>query len=135
MRCALAAILLALVFVPQAAMAELVEWRCQFDRYASLGVGAFDASSAELDDAKNFALVFVVDLETGSSYVVGNIGATEVELRFVGEDGGVVFLETAPLGSIQVTAIDSYGNAVHSRHTMMLGELVPSQYYGHCIAR
>ena len=34
--------------------------------------------------------------------------------------------------TVQTTTMNKKGKAVHSRHTLIAGEFVPSQYYGTC---
>jgi hypothetical protein len=112
--------------------AEPYDVRCHFERYAGLSGDVFDPSKAEILETE-FELLFVIDAEMGRAYVVGNVGTAEVQLVPVDSgDGGFIFLEQSPSGTVQVTAIDANSDAVHSRHTMLSGELVPSQYYGWC---
>jgi hypothetical protein len=62
--------------------------------------------------------------------MIGNAGMENV----VWVDGieGNTFQETLASGAVQTTTITKSGSSVHSRHTMMNGKLVPSQYYGTC---
>ncbi len=51
------------------------------------------------------------------------------------EDGlvtGDFSLELLSTGAVQTTTIDINNKSVHSRHTLMFGDLMPSQYYGRC---
>jgi hypothetical protein len=129
-RLCMASMIVTLMVGTQDAVAEPMEFRCQFERYASLGGNQFDATNVEVRET-DMTLIFIVDPEAGHSYMVGNLGTVEVRAQVV--DGtGIVFIEPVPNGTVQVTAIDENGNAVHSRHTVMFGELVPQQFYGHC---
>ncbi|MDH5721946.1 MAG: hypothetical protein OEY94_01315 [Alphaproteobacteria bacterium] len=84
------------------------------------------------DAEKNFLLTFVIDKEANKSYIVGNNGSNEV--KYI--DGyGVSFVEITQVGNIMTTAIDSEMNSVHSRHSILSGKLIPSQYYGQCVKR
>ena len=60
----------------------------------------------------------------------GNAGISSVVLT----DGydGLTFLEFIPSGAVQSTTVARNGVAVHSRHSLMFGDLIPTQYYGRC---
>jgi len=47
---------------------------------------------------------------------------------------GVTFLEKLTAGVVQTTTVANDGRSVHSRHTIIGKEMVPSQYYGYCRA-
>ncbi|MYG52990.1 MAG: hypothetical protein F4204_11780 [Rhodospirillaceae bacterium] len=71
---------------------------------------------------------FTVD-GTGQAFAVGkNI----YPVRVVVGDRAVTFLEELASGAVQTTTINPNGKAVHSRHTILFGRFVPSQYYGTC---
>ena len=63
--------------------------------------------------------------------VFGNNGSETVSI-VKNDEGGLTFVEFTQTGAIQVTAIDSNLKSVHSRHTIIGGNLVPTQYYGKC---
>lgn len=112
------------------------------------------ASSAYAADPKTFVCTFAeyVSMETPKSTVeiplvltfistdqlslmVGNNGSTEVTSIY--GDIAVTFIERLGSGATQTTTIDVMGNqspypAVHSRHTIAAGKMLPSQYYGSC---
>ena len=96
---------------------------CTFDRYASLKAGT-------LSKTKKMRLEFTVDTTTPKAYMVGNNGVAEVHM--VSGPSGMTFLEVLVTGAVQSTTLDKSGNAVHSRHTMIADDLMPSQYYGIC---
>ena len=79
---------------------------------------------------KKFVLNFIVDNTTGKSYLLGNNGSSEVKL--IESDDQVSFLGITATGNLITTAIDSKFNSVHSRNIIILGELLPSQFYGTC---
>ena len=81
---------------------------------------------------QQLALTFLV--ADTKAYVMGNNGASEVTMVTTesGGSGGLQFIERVVSGALQITAIDAYGDAVHSRHTVLGGVLRPSQYYGTC---
>lgn len=81
-------------------------------------------------DAKGFKLEFTLENETGKAFMVGNAGLSDVFVTKGSE--GLTFVETLPTGAVQLTTVSWKGESVHSRHSMIAGALVPSQYYGHC---
>ena len=80
-----------------------------------------------------FVLTFLVDGDTGKAYMIGNAGSEEVKI-FSGDDY-VSFIEITATGNIMTTAIASDGTSVHSRNSILFGEIIPSQYYGTCVSR
>lgn len=79
----------------------------------------------------NFNLTFLIDDETKKTYLIGNNGSDEVVN--ISENGSqVTFLEKTASGNISITTIDSVLKSAHSRHTVLLGSLVHTQYYGTC---
>ena len=74
----------------------------------------------------------------GEASIVGNAGVEPVVIfrarSLFSPDSGETyqFLERTGMGVIQVTSVDAGLNAVHSRHSIVGGELHPSQYYGRC---
>ena len=81
--------------------------------------------------SSEFVLRFIVDGENGKAYMLGNQGSEEVTV-IQNTSGGLSFLEVTGTGNLMTTAIDTKGESVHSRNTLMGGELIPSQYYGEC---
>lgn len=84
------------------------------------------------DAEKGFKLTFVIDEEANKSYMVGNNGSSEV--KYI-DGAGTVFVEITQVGNIMTTAIDAEMNSVHSRNSIILGKLLPSQYYGQCVRK
>ncbi len=79
-----------------------------------------------------FVLTFIVDMTKKTAYMLGSQGTEEVTLIPSGVGEGVSFVEITGVGNVMTTAIDSKGNSVHSRNTIIHGEIVPTQYYGKC---
>lgn len=77
-----------------------------------------------------FVLTFIVDKDANKSYMLGNNGSTEI--RMLESSDQIAFFEVTSTGNIMTTAIDANMNSVHSRNSVMFGELIPSQYYGTC---
>jgi hypothetical protein len=76
-------------------------------------------------------LEFVHDTTTNKAHMVGNVGPAEV-IPHVGART-VTFLEFLPTGAVQSTTIAlATGAAVHSRHSIVGNQFVPSQYRGTC---
>ena len=81
--------------------------------------------------ASNFILRFVYDDHTKQSTLIGSNGVVQVD-TYMG-DRAVSFAERLSSGAIQTTTITFQSRiAVHSRHTLVGIELVPTQYYGKC---
>ena len=130
---------------------------CMADLMAAAGLACSFTHGAVQPDPPLFADLFVSNEFSPRRYTVDE---AEFELRFVFEDGEVrivgnagvepvvtlrsstlfspagaeayQFVERTDDGVIQVTAVDAGLNAVHSRHSVIGGELAPSQYYGRC---
>lgn len=80
-----------------------------------------------------FKLTFLVDAKAEKAYLIGNNGSSEVVL--IPNGGGLTFVETTGSGNVMVTAITKKGESVHSRNGIMNGAIIPSQYYGKCVAK
>ena len=117
--------LLALVFLflPISTVAAPVTFVCDYETF----------SDEEGNHAVKgeFVLTFLVDGE--KAYMIGNNGSEPVQL--LAGDEYVSFIEVTAAGNIMTTAITSDGTSVHSRNSIMFGDLIPSQYYGTCVSR
>jgi hypothetical protein len=82
---------------------------------------------------EEFKLEFLVDSENGDYYLKGSEGIGKI--TFIKSIEGFNFIEKTGSGNIMLTTIDAEGHSVHSRHTIILGKIVPSQYYGSCQIR
>lgn len=74
----------------------------------------------------------------GKFAMIGNLGLSE--LITVRGEGFVQLIEQSPVGNMNLTTIvlpprDGVYRAVHSRHSVILGDLVPSQTLLACRAR
>jgi hypothetical protein len=78
-----------------------------------------------------FTLTFLVDTDTGTAYLIGNLGSDTVRL-IKSAESDLTLVEVTPSGYVQVTAIAASGESVHSRQAKVLGKLDASQYYGTC---
>ena len=80
-----------------------------------------------------FILTFVLDKSNGKSYMIGNQGSTEVTILRSGE--GYTFIEITGSGNVMTTTIDSKLKTCHSRNSIILGKLIPTQYYGTAVIK
>lgn len=118
-------LLIFLLLLPICAIAETVNYSCNYTSYSD--------SKGNHKVKDKFELNFIIDRATGKSYLLGNAGSSEVQL--IESKDRVAFLELTDTGNIMSTAIDSKLDSVHSRNTVMFGELLPSQYYGKCVIK
>lgn len=103
------------------ASSEAMRYVCEFQTFSD-----YDG----LQQAKDFAMEFTYDPLTEDAFLTGNLGVS----RVLTVEGGraISFLEFLSSGAVQSTTIAANGAAVHSRHTIIGEDLVPSQYYGSC---
>ena len=105
---------------------DLTTYKCTYDKYS-------DGEQIKATD-EIFSLIFVTD-KKGEATLVGNNGSSKV-MGFWNQSGqGVSFVEVTPIGNIMTTVIDSAKKSVHSRHTLVDGHVVPSQYYSECVVQ
>ena len=114
-----------IALLPLCVFSEPTNYSCNYTSYSD------QEGNHKVND--KFELNFIVDHEAGKSYLPGNAGSSEVR-SFIFEDRAA-FLEVTPTGNLMTTAVDSNLNSVHSRNTVMYGELLPSQYYGKCVVK
>jgi|GEM_PF-940045 len=113
-------ILLGIVLGVSSAHAEVLTWDCFFEtRVDADGVAA-----------EQMNLIFKVDSLSHRAYMEGNNGIVEVGLH-IGDDA-FSFTENVASGTTQTTTITRDGEAVHSRNTVIVGEIVASQFFGRC---
>lgn len=114
--------LVAAAFLPAVAYGATSSYICKF---------SVEATPKGLSkQTPPFELHFVVDTSTRKTYLMGNVGSSEVEV--VPNNDGISFVEITASGNVMVTVVTNSGEAVHSRNGIMFKELVPSQYYGKC---
>lgn len=119
---ALIAVVVLVLGAPKPANAEATTYECDYPTYS-------DATGLHKVKAP-FRLTFLIDASTKKAYLIGNAGSAEVSL--IENSYGLTLVEITGSGNAMVTAITSKGESVHSRSGIILGELVPSQYYGKC---
>ncbi|OBT12746.1 hypothetical protein A9264_15855 [Vibrio sp. UCD-FRSSP16_10] len=108
--------------LPALALADTTTYLCNY--------GSYSDQEGNHKVKNKFELNFIVDKDTSKSYLLGNNGSSEVKL-FESSDQ-LAFIEITATGNLMTTAIDSKFNSVHSRNSIMFGEMLPSQYYGKC---
>lgn len=103
---------------------ELTTYRCSYERYSD---------GETIRKVKEpFEMTFVAEHAAKRATTTGNNGSTTVFVSLDKAGEGVSFVEVTPAGNVMTTVVDSKGTSIHSRHTIMAGEVVPSQYYGSC---
>ena len=100
--------------------AEVITYECSFPRYEGPNGGG----------TEDFGFTIQLDTVTEDAYIVGSQGLAK--LAHIPAAFGRSFIEFSDTGNVMVTTIAEDGKAVHSRNTMMFGDLIPSQYYGEC---
>ena len=110
-----------LAFVPFEAEAKRYKFDCSYSRYAS---------PEGLKTAEGFQLEFAFDDITGKAVMIGNNGVADVDAH--SGSLGITFMEKLNGGVVQTTTIANDGGSIHSRHSIALNKMVPSQYYGRC---
>lgn len=111
--------------VSSVALADTMTFECEYTTYS-------DKTGLHKVDGP-FNLTFLIDLSADKAYLIGNNGSAEVVL--IPNAGGVTLVETTGTGNVMVTAITKKGESVHSRNGIMNGTIIPSQYYGKCVAK
>jgi hypothetical protein len=116
----LATPLVVLAISSNAVMAKSYRWQCVYTQTASpQGLGK-----------EQYTMEFAFDDITGKAVLIGNLGVADVEAHF--GNNGMTFIEKLIGGVAQTTIIANNGKSVHSRHSILGAEIIPSQYYGQC---
>ena len=100
--------------------AKVITYECSFDRYQGPKGGG----------TQDFGFSIQLDSVTKDAYLVGSEGLAK--LAHIRGVFGQSFIEFSETGNVMVTTINESGEAVHSRNTIILGDLIPSQNYGEC---
>jgi hypothetical protein len=101
--------------------AEVLSYYCSYPNYSD---------EEGLSKSNEFNIEFKYDTVTEDAFMVGNNGLSKVV--GIKKSEGITFLELLSTGAVQTTTIASNDKSVHSRHTLLWGDLMPSQYYGRC---
>ena len=79
----------------------------------------------------DFRLTFILDLDTGTAYMLSKTGSTQVHAS--PSEQGVTFTEFTPSGHVRTRTVVYYsGPSAHQRYTLIAGKWVTTQYYGTC---
>jgi hypothetical protein len=105
------------------APAKSLRWSCVYTQRASHQGLAKD----------DFKLEFAFDDITGRGVIIGNQGVSDVDVHR--GPLGVTFMEKLDGGVVQTTTVANDGKSIHSRHSIVGKQMVPSQYYGQCTVR
>jgi hypothetical protein len=112
-----------LLFSPLAVSAQSSNYYCKYLSYSN-------SSGLQIAE-ETFWLTFVVNRNSGESFMTGNNGTEEV--KFIeGSLGAITFIEQTDVGNVMITTITASLESVHSRNSVLFGDLMPSQYYGTC---
>jgi hypothetical protein len=115
-------ILLMTLIAPVSASASIFTYSCSFNKFSS-------PSGIETSNP-TFDMLYLVDQTKDKAYLKGNQGSAEVLLIY--NSYGWTFIEITGTGNVMSTTINLFGDAVHSRHSIVDSKILPSQYYGKC---
>ncbi|WP_093325999.1 hypothetical protein [Shimia haliotis] len=104
-----------------AAVSEVLKWDCEFETRVD----------AEGVNREIMPLYFTVDTISKKAWMEGNAGFVEVEIYF--GDSAFSFIERIDSGAVQATTVTRDGFAVHSRNTVIFGDIVAAQHFGRCL--
>jgi hypothetical protein len=82
---------------------------------------------------ERMTLEFAFDDITGKAVLIGNLGISDVEVHI--GPVSVTFMEKLSGGVVQTTTVTTDGQSVHSRHSVIGKQMIPSQSYGQCATR
>ena len=105
--------------------AGTITYECKFS--------SFSNSKGTHKEKTPMVLKYLIDDSTKKAYFLGNLGSSEVTP--ITSDSQISFVEVTDSGNLMTTTIVDNLQAVHSRNTVMLGTLLPSQYYGSCVEK
>ena len=111
-----------LLLIPFLAHSDTTNYYCKYTSYSD--------EKGNHKISKTLELKFIVDKESGKSFMLRINGISEV-ITF-GENDQIAFVEITATENIISTAIDSNLNSVHSRNSVLHGKLLASQFYGKC---
>lgn len=111
-----------LILLQSSTSAETLKFECHFSFYSSI--------EGMKSDGQPFTFDIHFDSVSRDAFVQGSIGISPIEVN-VG-NAGISFIEKLGSGATNVTTINQRGFAVHSRHPLIGGGIVASQYYGEC---
>lgn len=110
-----------LSLLPSIGVAGLSTFTCNYTHNCNVEDGCSESG---------FTLKFMLDTITHDAFMIGNNGMSEVYFH-LGTDG-VSFIEFLQTGAAQTTTIAFDQTSAHSRNSIILSEMLASQYYGTC---
>ena len=116
-------IIAVLLMISANAMAETSSFLCKYSVEAS--------PKGLTKQSTPFELRYIFDSSTQKAYLMGNVASSEVQA--IENARGISFIEVTLTGNVMVTSITRAGDSVHSRNSIILEKLIPSQYYGKCV--
>jgi len=108
--------------LPWLAVGKTIEFDCKYPKYS-------DKESA--NKTQDFNLTFLIDTITKKAYMKGNNGIADLMLIKMDSEG-YSLIEITATGNVMTTAIDTNLDSVHSRNSIIIGKLTPTQNYGTC---
>ena len=106
---------------------EIYTFVCSFNKVAS------QDGVEKTDDSKFPPIKFIWKPEDGNQALMsGNAGTVKVLVHL--GDEHVDFIQMEPI-NVTTTILFKTGEVVHSRNTVLLGHLMPSQYYGKVVVQ
>ena len=118
-------LILLLILIPTLAFGDTTAYFCNYPTWSD--EGGLHESKEKME------LSFIVDNETGKGYVLADESANVMVVP--NSLGGISFIEITGSKNVMTTTIDEKMNSVYSLHTIFLGKLIPSQYYGKCVRK
>ena len=115
-------ILISLLILTTQITANVITYVCKYTHVSDR------SGLKEAEDS--FILTFIKNNDTDECYMLGDLGTTKVIPVLKGKQ--ITFIEITEAGNVMTTTIDSELGTVHSRNTVLLGKIIPSQYYGTC---
>ena len=106
------------------AFAELMTITCDFYTVAS-------PEGLEKADAGFKGLKFVFKAGDSTGVMLGNAGETPVAVTTT--DDSITFIQLEPIVTTTTLELKTL-KAVHSRNTVLMGQLMPTQYYGKAVS-
>jgi len=114
-----------LVLISSSVLSETITFECTF-------VDFVDQEGLH-KEKKPLTMTYFIDGTTKKAYSIGSTGTSEV-IPVAGSDQ-ISFVEVTASGNVMTTTIVGTNSAVHSRNSVLFGELIPSQYYGSCVEK
>lgn len=105
---------------------ELFTFVCSFDKVSSID-GVKKTNDIEFPPIK-----FIYKANEQKALMVGNAGT--VEVLVVLRADSVDFIQIEPI-NVTTTILFKTAEVVHSRNTVLVGTLMPSQYYGTVVVK